>query len=110
MATDSNQPFLTFHGRLKASNIIDLANDATIHALGLTGEDLTGSFRTKVLNIQHLGHAVSMQSDAVAIRYPSRAMSALGQIGYNLAIFPDAISSPDAFEIFGPNNTIIESW
>ncbi len=110
MDTDPDQPVLTFHGRLKAANIIDLADKATFDALGMTDEDLTGNFRFKTLNIQHLGDAISQQTDVVAIRYPSRAMSNLSKSGYNLAIFPDALRNPDIFVIYGDKRTIMEQW
>ena len=107
---DPDQPVLTFHGRLRAANIIDLSSTATFNALGLSQEDLTGNFRFKSLNIQQLGKAVSAQTDAVAIRYPSRAMGKIGKTGFNLAIFPDAIRDPDTFVIYGDKRTIIEQW
>lgn len=107
---DFDQPEITFHGRLKAASIIDLGNKDTFDALELTDEDLTANFRLKVLNIQNLGHAVSQQKDVVAIRYPSRAMSKEGKSGYNLAIFPDSIASPDSLMIYGQKNKVIESW
>lgn len=110
MDTDPDQPVLTFHGRLMATNIIDLANQATFDVFGLADEDLTGNFRFKILNIQHLGDAVSRQKDVVAIRYPSRPMTKLSKSGYNLAIFPDAISSPDSFTICGEKNKVLEGW
>lgn len=110
MDTDPNQPVLTFHGRLKAASIIDLEDATNFGTLGLTDEDLIGNFRLKTLNIQHLGEAVSKQDEVVAIRYPSRAMTKLGKSGYNLAIFPDAMTDPDSFEIYGDKNSILERW
>lgn len=110
MDTDPDQPTLTFHGRLKAANIIDLENRATLATLGLSEEDLTVNFRLLASKLQALGEAVSRQTDAAAIRYPSRARIARGESGCNLAIFPDAISHPDSFVIYGEKNKVIERW
>jgi RES domain-containing protein len=97
------QPKLTFFARVDLRRIIDLENEQVIHALGLTHDDLFGSWRLskELTRLQQLGLAISHQRSIAAVRFPSAALGASGKKGWNLAIFPLCLESPNRVEILG---------
>lgn len=107
---DPTAPSLTYHGRLKAAVIVDLALPAQRKKFRIPARDFIDNFRFRELDLQRLGRAMAAQNRAVAIRYPSRAMQEQGKIGNNFAIFPDAITPPDALVIYGGNGKVLERW
>ncbi len=100
-----HQPQLTYTARVHLKRIVDLASEITIDALGLTDDDLYGSWRLAKdpTRLQLLGLAISRQTAIAAIRYRSAAAhaSASGREGWNVAVFPAAVAAPDRVEILG---------
>jgi RES domain-containing protein len=97
------QPKLTFFAHVDLRRIIDLENERVIHALGLTHDDLFGSWRLskELTRLQQLGHAISRQRSVAAVRFPSAALGISGKKGWNLAIFPLSLERPNRVEILG---------
>lgn len=104
------QPKLTFFARVNLRRIIDLENDQVIHALALTQNDLFGSWRLskELTPLQQLGLAISSQRSVAAVRFPSAALGASGRKGWNLAIFPLSLESPNRVEILGKSGDPLE--
>jgi RES domain-containing protein len=104
------QPKLTIFARVDLRRIIDLENEQVIHALGLRDDDLFGSWRlsTELTRLQRLGLAISRQRSVAAVRFPSAALGASRQKGWNLAIFRLSLESPSRVEILGKSGDPLE--
>jgi RES domain-containing protein len=97
-----HQPKLTFTARVHLRRILDLGNSETLRLLGLTREDLEGSWRLRQpTRLQELGRAISRQVSIAALRSPSAAAAMAGARGWNVAIFPASLEAPDRVEILG---------
>lgn len=110
---DDDQPLLIFHARFRAQAILDLGDEACRQQFGVSDEDLFGGFRlrTEPTRLQRLGTELARQSRIAAIRFPSAACQRQGRSGFNFALFPDAIRSPDLLEILGaPGSPPLETW
>jgi|HubBroStandDraft_3_1064219.scaffolds.fasta_scaffold03119_2 hypothetical protein len=105
-----SQPRLTFFARAHLRKIIDLENEDVTAALGLTVEDIFGSWRLsrRPTLLQQLGLAISRQRSIAAIRFPSAALRDRNQAGWNLAIFPLSLQEPDRVEILGKSGDVLE--
>jgi len=106
------EPVLTFYGDFEAAAIIDLARQEAVAHFGFTDADFFEGFRLKPTptRLQRLGEAIDEQKRIIAIRYPSYACHAKGQTGYNWAIFPNALGSPDFLRILGAKGAMLEEW
>jgi len=104
------QPKLTFFARVDLRRIIDLENEQVIRPLGLTHDDLFGPWRLskELTPLQHLGLAISRQRSVAAVRFPSAALSTSGRKGWNLAIFPLSLESPNRVEILSKSGDPLE--
>jgi hypothetical protein len=105
-----SQPKLTFFARAYLQKIIDLENEEVTDALGLTVEDLLGSWRLsrRPTLLQRLGLAISRQRSIAALRFPSAALRSRDRTGWNLAIFPLSLQPPDWVEILGRSGDVLE--
>lgn len=105
-----HQPKLTFRARVRLRQIVDLANREVIAALSLSRDDLEGNWRLRAAatRLQELGLAISRQHSVTAVRFPSAAARRFGAKGWNVAIFPEAIESPDRVEILGRSGEPLE--
>jgi RES domain-containing protein len=104
-----HQPKLTFTAEVRLAHVLDLQNTATLSALALRAEHLHEQWRRRPrTRLQELGEAVSGQRTVAAIRFPSQAARRLRRSGWNVAIFPDAVSAPDRVEILGTADEPLE--
>lgn len=97
------QPTLMFSARVWLHKIVDLGNSDVMRALALSPEDLYGDWRLLAAEtrLQEIGGAISRQRGIAAIRFPSAAGHRVRRSGWNVAIFPTALKSPDRVEILG---------
>jgi len=104
------QPKLTFFARVDLRRIIDLETEQVIHTLGLTHHDLFGPWRLslELTPLQQLGLAISRQRSVAAVRFPSAALGTSARKGWNLAIFPFSLESPNRVEILGKSGDPLE--
>ncbi len=105
-----NQPKLVFVAAVRFRRIVDLGNADTLRSLDLEEADLFGNWRMspRPTRLQEIGDAVSRQRKIAAIHYPSVATRRLGKPGWNLAIFPSALETPDRVEILGDSEVPLE--
>jgi RES domain-containing protein len=105
-----HQPKLTFFAQAHLRRILDLGDPAVAEALALSDGDFFKPWllRRTATRLQKLGLAVSRQSAVTALRYPSAACRAAGEIGWNLAIFVQALAPPDRVEILGSAGAALE--
>ena len=105
-----HQPRLRFTAKVDLRRIVDLGNPETLLILGLTQEELFGTWRLarEPTRLQLLGDAVVCQGGIGAIRFPSAAGRDWRAPGWNLAIFPASLEPPDRVEILGRGDTPIE--
>jgi RES domain-containing protein len=98
-----NQPRITFTARVSLRRVVDLAQRRALRTLGMVKDDLFESWRLRAAptRLQLLGAAISRQSVIAALRYPSAAARSAGDSGWNVAIYPAALRSPDRVEILG---------
>ena len=107
--TAEHQPKLTFFAHVRLRHIIDLSDRETVQLLVLTRADLQGNWRLRAITrLQEVGRAISRQASISALRYPSAAADKLGRKGWNLAIYPAALRSPDRVEILGESGGPLE--
>jgi RES domain-containing protein len=108
----SDEPFLTYTGRLTSAAMIDLGDPALRNHFGLTDADFFTEFRSKPADtsLEKLGRAIARQTKVIAIRFPSDAMHARAGHSYNVVIFRDAVRDPDRLQITGPSNNTLEDW
>ena len=80
-------------------------------ALACTDDDFYGTWRLapSPSRLQRLGLALSLQPTASAVRFPSHAAHRAGKAGWNVAIFPAALTPPDRVDILGPDSAALES-
>jgi RES domain-containing protein len=106
------QPELTFHGQLKAEAILDLGDSGCATHFALEDGDFFDPFRlvTTPTRLQQIGAAIGRQTRVVAIRFPSEARHALGEVGYNFVIYRDSLQSPNFLRILGPGGASLEDW
>ena len=106
------QPELTFHGQLKAEAILDLGDSGCATHFELEDGDFFAPFRlvTTRTKLQQIGAAIGRQTRVVAIRFPSEARHALGEVGYNFVIYRDSLQSPNFLRILGPGGASLEDW
>lgn len=106
----AHQPKLTFTARVRFRRIVDLSDRAVLRVLGLSPEDLYEDWRRQPVptRLQQLGLAISRQRSITAIRFPSAAARKRGKSGWNVAIFPAALVSPDRVEIVGASTEPLE--
>ncbi|OAI42307.1 hypothetical protein AYO41_04515 [Verrucomicrobia bacterium SCGC AG-212-E04] len=106
------EPCVIYTGRLTSAAIIDMENVAVRNHFKLTDTDFFTAFRTTPAEtpLEKLGRAISRQTKITAIRFPSDAMHALSQEGYNIVIFKAAVKEPDRLQIIGPNDRALEDW
>jgi hypothetical protein len=99
-----------FFARVRLRRILDLGNEQVIQVLGLTEDDLFGPWRLsrRLTRLQELGLAISQQQSITALRFPSAALRSPDQPGWNLALFPLSLRSPDRIEILGNSDVPIE--
>ena len=109
---DDHQPCLLFTGELHAAAILDLGNPATVKHFGVTAADFFSAFRSRqdTTRLEALGAAVARQRKISAVRFPSKAMHVKHAVGFNFAIFPDAIRPPDSLSILGNGAAPLERW
>jgi len=104
-----HQPKLTFTARVRLRRILDLDDRETVRLLGLTREDLEGTWRLRQPTVlQELGRAISRQSAITALRYPSAAAAKAGAGGWSVAIYPASLDAPDRVEILGRSGEPLE--
>lgn len=104
-----HQPKLTFTARVQLRKIVDLGDDEAIDLLGLSPDDLVGGWRLRQpTRLQALGRAISAQSAITALRYPSAAAARRGLSGWNVAIYPASLETPDRVEILGRSEVPLE--
>lgn len=104
-----NQPKLTFTARVRLRKIIDLGDDQALDLLGLSRDDLLGTWRLRQpTRLQELGRVVSEQSAITALRFPSAAAARRGLSGWNVAIYPASLETPDRVEILGRSEVPLE--
>jgi hypothetical protein len=104
-----HQPKLTFTARVRLRMILDLGNQETVRLLGLTRDDLEGTWRLRQpTRLQELGRAISRQSAITALRFPSAAAPKAGARGWNVAIYPASLEPPDRVEILGRTGRPLE--
>jgi hypothetical protein len=106
------QPFVIFTGKLVAQAILNLGDRKTADHFGLADKDFSQAFRVikEETVLEQLGRAVSRQRKVCAIRFPSEARRLKFAVGFNLAIFKEALSSPDSLYISGERGKILEQW
>lgn len=105
-------PSILYRVDLTAASIIDLSDNATRRHLGITDDDLFGSFRLKSnpTPLQMLGFEVSQQCKITAIKFPSAACHAIHSPGNNIVIFKSSLKAPDSLKLYDPNNTSPDQW
>jgi RES domain-containing protein len=98
-----SQPRITFTARVSLRRVVDLGQRRALRTLGMVKDDLLESWRLRAAptRLQLLGAAISRQSVIAALRYPSAAARSAGDSGWNVAIYPAALRSPDRVEILG---------
>ena len=106
------EPCVLYTGRLTSAAMIDLEDPAMRNHFGLTDADFLTSFRTNPAEapLEKLGRAIARQTKISAIRFPSDAMHAQSQDGYNIVVFKEALKNPDRLQIIGPNDDVLEDW
>lgn len=107
-----HDPRILFSARVQIKKALDLSDGPTLGHFHLTANDLQVNW-IKALQptpLQQLGQAVATQKGIAAIRYVSLAAKGAGKRGRNVAIFPDALQTPDRVEIIGRGGQVIESW
>ena len=111
-ASGAHQPRVTYFARVRLRRVLDLTEEKTLSALGLTGRDLHQSWRlaTSPTPTQGLGTAVSRQTRIPAIRYPSAAARDAGAVGINIVVFRNSLQPPDRLDILGPRKEPLQSW
>lgn len=107
-----HQPRTTFYADVRVRRAIDLTDAATLSQLGLTAADLHVGWRgvRSPTATQMLGHAVSVQTNVSAIRYPSDVAHAAGATGANVVVFRLSLRAPDKLRILGPTRTPLQTW
>jgi hypothetical protein len=105
-----HQPTMRYTARVDLRHIVDLGDRETLRILGLTREELYGTWRVArgPTRLQLLGDSISGQRRISAIRFPSAATTLWRKPGWNLAIFSAALEPPDRVEILGRDDTPIE--
>ncbi len=105
------QPKLTFVAVVSFRRVLDLNSAEARRVLGIEDEDLFANWRLKRArtHLQQIGGAISRQRAIAAIRYPSAASRSLGKMGWNLAIFPSALKTPDSLKILGDSEEPLEA-
>ena len=105
------QPRLLFFVQVKLAKIVDCGDRTVRAALGCADDDFYGTWRLAPAptRLQRLGLAISRQRSISAVRFPSQAAHRAGKAGWNLAIFPAALTPPDCVDILGPDSTALES-
>lgn len=105
-----HQPTMRYTARVDLRHIVDLGDRETLRILGLTREELYGTWRLArgLTRLQLLGNSISGQRRISAIRFPSAATTLWRKPGWNLAIFPGALEAPDRVEILGRDDAPIE--
>lgn len=105
------QPRLLYFVQAKLAKILDCGDPAVRAALTLTDDDFHGTWRlaSSPSRLQRLGLALSLQHAVSAVRFPSHAAHRAGKAGWNVAIFPAALTPPDRVDILGPDNATLES-
>jgi RES domain-containing protein len=107
-----HQPRVTYFARVRLQYVLDLTQEETLSALGLTGKELCQPWRlaTSPTPTQMLGTALSRQTRIPEIRYPSDAARAKGTAGANIVVFRNSIRTPDRVDILGPDKEPLQSW
>lgn len=105
------EPQLIYYADYAAGAVIDLGDKSTCEHFGLSDDDFFKAFRlaTAPTTLQQLGAEIAAQKVVTAIRFPSNARHQKGELGYNFAIFPGSLQSPDSLSILG-NPSPLESW
>jgi RES domain-containing protein len=108
----AHQPRVTYFARLRLQRVLDLTQEETLSALGLTATELYRQWRLATLPTptQMLGTAVSRQTGIPAIRYPSVAARTTGTAGANIVVFRNSLQTPDRVDILGPGKAPLQSW
>jgi hypothetical protein len=106
----ATEPRLTFFAEVDLRHVVDLSSHAVLEALDMSADDLFAAWRivSSPTRLQRLGLAVSMQSRVSAIRFASDACRRAGTSGWNVAIFPGAITSPSRVRILGRSGASLE--
>jgi RES domain-containing protein len=105
-----HQPKLTFFARVALRRVVDLGSRMTLRALGISAADLLADWRMapSPTRLQELGRAIDRQKSIAAVRLPSAAARESRRKGWNVAIYPAALSPPDRVEILGDSNAALE--
>lgn len=104
-----HQPKLTFTATVRLRKIVDLGDDQVRDLLGLSRDELLGTWRLRQpTRLQELGRAISEQAAITAIRFPSAAAARHGLGGWNVAIYPASLETPDRVEILGRSEVPLE--
>jgi RES domain-containing protein len=105
------QPRLLYFFQVKLAKVVDCGDRAVRAALGCANDDFYGTWRLAPAptRLQRLGLAISRQRSISAVRFPSHAAHRTGKVGWNLAIFPAALTPPDRVDILGPDSTALET-
>ncbi|HEX2461615.1 MAG TPA: RES domain-containing protein [Vicinamibacterales bacterium] len=106
----ATKPRLTFFAEVDLRHVVDLSSHAVLETLDMSADDLFAAWRivSSPTRLQRLGLAVSMQSRVSAIRFASDACRRAGTSGWNVAIFPGAITSPSRVRILGRSGASLE--
>jgi RES domain-containing protein len=106
----ATEPRLVFFAEVDLRRIVDLSRPRVLKALALLAEDLLQPWRTvpSPTRLQKLGRAISTQRRIAAVRYPSDAGRRAGVNGWNVAIFPEAVTAPSRLRILGRSGTALE--
>ncbi len=110
--TGNHEPCLFYTGKFSAVAILDLGNPATMAHFSLTTADFFQAFRAipHETPLEQLGQAVERQHEVCAIRFPSDAMHVKSAAGFNLAIFKQALVTPDSLRILDSSGAALEEW
>jgi RES domain-containing protein len=105
------QPKLVFRARVRLRRVLDLAKPELSAALAVNEADHSRGWRLarRPTRPQEIGRVVNEQALAAAIRYPSAVARADRREGWNVVIFPGALTGSDAVEILGDKDESLET-
>ena len=108
----TDQPVTAYYPAVALHRVLDLTDDVTVEALRVDRKDLFTNWRTskKPTLTQLLGQGVNETGLFSAIRYPSKAAAAHGQVGINFVIFRDCVRAPDSIRILGRTSKPLQKW